>query len=333
MHSPVYATRPRARREIGLRSESLETRRLLDASQSVVFPNLSFAIGLPVPSLATGSDLAAISSSPISISPFPTFGEPVIGLEPGDGFLVSPDQMVMAFQASVSLPPITTVFPSLNGAVAATFSAGPSATGPAPTLNPLGNASETAVASASEVLRPTPGDTDRVASYLPAPRIIPLPHLRAPGPEVLPGRGARPAPAVPRREPQDQPPVDRHAPAAPVPMPAPVAPKAVEPESAAPARPIDTAPSPASEPARPEATRPISLRTWDAAIELVESDLAADSSALAAHRAEESLAVGALIAAWGGWNFASRLEGRSRSRPFTRSPRALEAGPADGDGR
>jgi hypothetical protein len=80
-------------------------------------------------------------------------------------------------------------------------------------------------------------------------------------------------------------------------------------------------------PSRPES--PTTFEPWDTAIDLVEADLAAESSAPV--RVEESMAIGALMAAWGGLNVVARREGRSGSRPITPSPFPLEAGPGNSD--
>ena len=127
MSTTVVENRPRARprtpTRLGLRAESLESRRLLDAAQPIVAPNLSFAIGLPVPSLETGTDLAAIESSPINLagSEFAT-GFVVLGTESVGG-LATPNQTLSSFQAGVSVPPITTTFPPLSSASTASSAA------------------------------------------------------------------------------------------------------------------------------------------------------------------------------------------------------------------
>lgn len=309
-------SRPRAPHGVGPRSESLETRRLLDASMPIVTPSLSFAIGL-----------AAAESSPINVAAGSEFapGFAVTGLEPGTG-LATPGQTLTAFQASVSLPPITSAIPPLSGPSTTATSFGPSATGPSTTLNPLGNDTETAVAAASEVAQPTPGRSDRISNIVVTTPIIPLPHIRPPEPALVnPAPRRQPNPPVKAPAPPVQPPVQQPA--------EPAVPKAVEPAPATPVRPIEVEPAPVPKVVPTEPKEPMSLHTWDAAIELVEADLSEGLPASLSIRMEESMAAGALLAAWAGWNYGSRLEGFSRRRPFSPSLPSLEAGPGAGSGR
>jgi hypothetical protein len=317
-------TRPRPPTRLGLRSESLESRRLLDAAQPIVAPNLSVAIGLPVPSLETGTDLAAVESSPINLagSEFAT-GFVVLGTESVGG-LATPNQTLSSFQAGVSVAPITTTFPPLSSASTAETSFGSSATGPAPTLKPPGTDLETAVAAASQVAQPTPGTSDRISNLVVTPLIIPLPHFRPPdlglaNPRLKPHPPAKvPAPPV---QPQAQPTT-------------PEVPKAAEPKpEPAPVRPNDVEPVPVPKAPPAEPREPISLQAWDTALGVVAADLPDGLPVSMAFRMEESIAVGALLAAWAGWSRGLRLEGRSRRQPLSVSLPTLESGPGDGSGR
>ena len=318
---PHLNSRPRVKRTSGPKPEALESRRMLDASMGSVFPNLGYAVGLPVASLETGSDLPVSSSGSFSFSGLPTFGSP------GTASLFGQDAQLLPGQPSVSLPVLGSAFPGQNFAVAPTFAAGPSATGPALTLNGLGSSSETAAAAASTVTRATPGADDRVFSGTPQKpmQIVPLPHLRGPNREPFAGRGG----ALPIDPPSFRPDRPKVEPAPATPQPAPAVPDAVKSVAPEPAHPVEIAPptTPDDIPTRPEP--PVSFQPWDAALDLVELDLAADSSAYAAIRAEESMAVGALMAAWGGLNVALRTEGYSRRRPLTPATSPLEAGPDD----
>ncbi len=328
-------TRPRAEHRFGLRSEVLESRRLLDAAQPIVSPNLSAMSGLPALSLELGTNLTVIESSPIDVASNPAFatGLPVTGLEPGTSLATPAGSTLPTFQASVSLPPITSSFPPLSGPSTGPSSFGPSATGPSTTLNPLGNDTETAIAPAAEVAVPTPGRSDRISSIVSTPPIIPLPHLRSPELDVVPERRAQPRPPAKAPALPVQPPVK---PATPTPEPA--VPKAAEPEIAPPARPIDAgeptvpkaAPTePKAAPAEPK--EPMSFQVWDTAIDLIATGDSEDSPALMTDRMEGAMAFAALLAAWGGWKYGARPEGRSRRRPYSLS--GLEAGPGDGTGR
>jgi hypothetical protein len=325
--------RPRGEHRFKTWTESLEPRRLLDAAQPIVSPDLSASSGLPVLSLETGSDLAAIESQPINSTPglAVAAGLPMASVDTSTG-LASPITSMASTQPSVSLPSITTTFPPLNGAALGPSSFGPSATGPSTTLNPLGNDTETAVAAAAEVAQPTPGRSDRISSIIRATPIIPLPHYRSPDDlGDVPGPRVRPRPPVKAPAVPTQPPVEP-------PAPAPEVPKAAAPEPAPPARPVEVEPAviPSTAPAEPKATPaepkgPTTFNAWDSAIDLVETDLAEASSASLANHAEASMAIGAMLAAWGGWSLKASSEGRSRRRPL--AVKTLEAGPGAGDGR
>ena len=224
-----------------------------------------------------------LASAPISVAPGLTFATalPVPGLATGMG-LPSTSQTIPTVTVSVSPSPVAPSF-------------GPSATGPSTTLSPLPTESETAVAAASEVARPTPGRSDRISSLIEAPEIIPIPHLHLSPPD--------PAPVVPRPEIQARPPAP--APAIPAPPPA---------EPAEPVRPVEPTPAPVPKAAPAETRVPMTFEAWDAALDLVATEL---PEASPAYRAEASMAVGALLAAWGGWKYGSRLEGRSRRPALT----------------
>ncbi len=245
-----------ARYQSGLGAEGLESRRLLVATPINVASGLTFALALPLPSLATGLGLASTAQAV---------------------------QTVTASVAPVAAP--------------AASSFGPSPTGPSTTLSPLPNDFETAVATASEVARPTPGRSDRISSVIEAPQVVPILRLRSPDAvEVVPG------PEIQARP---------QAPAAPAPRPAGPAQPPVEPS--APARPVPTAPSPKVAPEGPKES--MNFEVWDAALDLVATDLPEDSPGSPTHRAEGAMAAGALLAAWGGWRYGTRFEGRSRRRP------------------
>jgi hypothetical protein len=218
---------------------------------------------------------------------------------PGIG-LATPAQTYQTSQASVSLP----LFESAYGVAPLGPSAyGPSAAGPASTLNPLGYGSETAIAAASEVVHPTPGRSDRISSIVRTPPIVPLPHYESPEPEVIQQpeiqdkAPAKPAPPVQQAEPPEKP-ADEAKPVV--------------------TTPVDAIPAPdiMALPSTEAPQSPMSYQAWDAAIELVDNDLPEVGSSVPTSHAEGSLAVGALLAAWGGWNFRARLEGRSRIRPL-----------------
>ena len=242
-HGDATRPRPRPRRLAGrrlpLRAESLESRRLLDASATNMAAGLTFGLALPGPGIA-----------------------PLLSV-------VSPAQAI---------------------APGGSMSFGPSATGPSTTLSPLANDSETAIATASEVARPTPGRSDRSTSAIEAPDILRIIPIEAPDPVVVvPGPEIRAVPTIPA------------------------------PAPAEPARPIDAAPAPAPAPVpapAPEVPKdPVTLAAWDAAIEIVAAeDVAEAPPASPVHRVEVAMAAGALMAAWGGWRFGSRLDGRSRER-------------------
>ena len=236
-----------------------------------------------------------LASTPIDVAAGLTFATalPVPGLATGMG-LASTAQTLPTVTVSVSPAPVVASF-------------GPSTTGPSTTLSPLPNDSETAVATASEVARPTPGRSDRISSVVEAPQIIPIPHLRSPEPvDVLPGPEIQarppalaPAPALPV-----QPPVEPAKPAEPARPPIDLVPAPVP----------DAAPAPKAAPA--ESKDPMTFGAWDAAIDLVATDLTDDSPASMPYRTEGAMALGALLAAWGGWKYGPRLEGRSRRRPL-----------------
>ena len=232
-----------------------------------------------------------LASTVIDVTTGVTFapGLPVAGLATGIG-LAATNQTVAT--VSVSVSPATTPAP------AAVTPAIPSPTGPSTTLSPLMTDSETANATASEVARPTPGRSDRISNLIVAPEIVPLPHLREPEAiQIIPGPEVQPVPLAP--------------------APAEAAPEAPKAESAVPARPADVAPVPKAEPAEPK--EPMAFRAWDAAIDLVtpSDNPTASVSDSPIDRAEGALAIGALLAAWGGWKYAPKPAGRSRRRATT----------------
>ena len=247
-----------------------------------------------------------LAATLITPAPTPAFATalPVPGLATGMG-LASTAQTLPTVAVSVSPAPVASPF-------------GPSATGPSTTLSPLPNDSETAVAAASEVARPTPGRSDRISAIVEAPEIVPLPHLRSPdADEVIPG------PQIQARPPAPAP--------APVPAPAPAEPARQKAEPAEPARPVAPAPDPVPKAAPEGSKAPMTFEAWDAALELVATGLPEGSETSFVHRTEAAMASGALLAAWGGWKYGSSLRGRSRRRPL--SIAAVEAGPGDGEGR
>src|SRR6185312_5878743 len=95
-----------------------------------------------------------LAAAPINVASGLAFAIalPVPGLATGMG-LASTAQTLPTATVSVSPAPIATPF-------------APSATGPSTTLSPLPNDSETAVAPASEVARPTPGRSDRISNII-----------------------------------------------------------------------------------------------------------------------------------------------------------------------
>jgi hypothetical protein len=298
--------RHRGQHHLALLTEPLEPRQLLATVAPGIESTMTFAIGLPIASLETGAYIPvpaeatwqnANQTSQEIVSADLAMSEGAS--TPGIG-LATPSQTYQTSQASVSLP----LFESAYGVAPlgpSTF--GPSATGPASTLNPLGYGSETAIAAASEVVHPTPGRSDRISSIVRTLPIVPLPHYDSPDPEII-----------------QQPEIQDKAPAKPIPPVQQVQPP--EMHEAPPAKPTDevkpVVPVPVNLIPGPDATpSPLSFQAWDAAIEFVENDLPEVTSAVSASHAEGSLAVGALLAAWGGWNYRARLEGRSRSRPLS----------------
>ena len=215
-------------------------------------------------------------------------GLPLPGLATGlglaSGVATLPSSAVSVAPASVA-----------TSAVAANPTIISMATGPATTLSPLMSDAETANAAASEVARPIPGRSDRISVILPAPEIVAILHLQPneprtvePGPELEP---AIPAPATPT-------------------VPAPVS---------NPAPPAAAAPDDAPRPVEP----PVAFEVRDATLELLATeptDLLAESPTEFAVTTQGPLAAGALLAAWGGWKYGSRLDGRSRRRPLVINP-------------
>jgi hypothetical protein len=319
MSSTAVSDRPgtRSQHHLSLVTEPLEVRQLLASVAPSVQSTLTFAIGLPIPSLETGAFLPVPAEETwlnadqtmeeiISADLAMLDGQPTPGID-----LATPAQSFQTSQASISLP----VFESSYGSTPLSTFFGPPVTGPASTLNIL---SETANAAASEVAQPTPGRSDRISSIVRTPPIIPLRLYRAPEPEIIaePEIQKKP-PAKPPAPPVQPPPKDSQPPE-----------KPAEPTVPAPGNEAIPAPAPKEAPTEPK--QPMSLQAWDAAIDLVETDLPEVSSAVPTSRAEGSLAAGILIAAWGGWNYRSSLEGRSRRRPQIFE--GLEAGPDDGAG-
>ncbi len=258
--------RRRAHHRIGLWAETLEARRLLASTPISVASGLIAASGLPLPGLATGSGFSATAQSPSTAS-------------------------VTVAPASVLVSPTTTA------------SMVPTANGPSTTLSPLMDDSETAVATASEVARPTPGRSDRISVVLPAPDAVPIPELRSSDPiEVIPG------PEI-------------LGPPAPAPLPAPAQ------APAEPARAVELAPAPVARAVPEEANEPITFEAWDASLGIIAADLAdeAPASTSPTHQTEAVVAAGAMLAAWTGWKYGPRSKGRSRRRPL--AILAVEAGP------
>lgn len=265
---PRPRRRPRHRALSG--AEGLEARRLLVATPIQVAAGLTFAIASPLPGLASTAGPAASVQTLASVS--------------------------------ASVAPAT----ATSAAPAAMF--GPTATGPATTLSPLANDSETAVAAASEVARPQPGRSDRISVEVEQP-VVPA--------EPPPLRAGEPVEVVPGPEFPAPPPAAEAAPAEPAPAPAP--PEAIP------------APAPAPNPAPlPESIDPTaSLDAWDRALDLVtpsDSSDDADADADATPSAATRLAAGVVaVVAWGGYRYAPRVSGRSRQDALVVTDR--EAGP------
>ena len=237
-----------------------------------------------------------LAATPINVASGLTIasGLPLPGLATGSGF---------ATTAQSSATAAVTVAPSSVGSPVV-----PSATGPSTTLSPLMSDSETAVATASEAARPTPGRSDRISVILKAPEVAVVTHLQTPDPiEVIPG------PEI-----QGRPPV----------VPAPAQPT-VEPP--APLRQVDPDPAPIPK-AVPEAPKePIAFQVWDAALDSLSAEISKDTSASLTHRTEAALAAGAMLAAWTGWKHGPRSQGRSRRRPVAIA--VVEGGEAGGTTR
>jgi len=259
--------RRKTRHQVGLWTETLEARRLL-ASTPINLASFSIvASGLPAPGLVSGQGFSTSAQSASTAS------------------------ATVAPASAPSLVVASTVF---------------SATSPSPTLSPLMNDFETAVATSSEVARPTPGTTDRISVILEAPEFGPIPHILVSDPiEVIPGPELQAPPK-----------------AAPAPAPAPVQPPA---EPAAPVPAIDQAPAPTPELALEASEQPVTFEVWDTTLDQLASDLNSEAPASLTHRAEAVVAAGAMLAAWTGWKFGPRSEGRSRRRPLAIP--AIEAGP------
>jgi hypothetical protein len=315
-------SRVRAQHHYGLSAEGLESRQMLDAASSNVASALTYSIGLPIASLATGANLplpAGIGENSSQTT------QEIVNLEimnapdqpvPGIG-LATPAQTVQGFTASVSLP----VVESSNGQYGSAFATnttmfGPTGSGPSTTLNPLGNRTETAVAASSVVVQPTPGRSDRISTIIRALPIIPLPHYPAPGPEIIAEPEIRQVPVVPAPKPAAQPVMEK---AAPVEPPAP---------AQQPIEGVET-PVPKAEPVAPRS--PMSFQAIDRAIDLVEGEMTELKSPWLDPHAEGSMAVGALLAILGGWKTRTIGEGRSRRR--AESVEGIETGPELGAGR
>ena len=212
-------------------------------------------------------------------------GLPLPGLATGLGLATTAQSLP---SATATVAPASVAAPVMPTTIAL-------ATGPATTLSPLMNDAETANATASEVARPTPGRSDRISIILPAPDVVSTIHLHLgdpvaiyPGPEV---GDSPPSPVSPLPE---STPLDL-GPAAP-PLAPPVA-----------------APIPAAAPAAER--EPIALEVWDAALAQITLPWAGDEATAPSRTTEATLAGGALLAAWTGWKYGPRTEGRSRRRP------------------
>ena len=216
-------------------------------------------------------------------------GLPLPGLASGFGLATTaqslPSSTVTVAPASVASPVMPTMIAS--------------ATGPATTLSPLMNDFETANATASEVARPTPGRSDRISIVLPAPDVVSEIHLHLGDPVAI-----FPGPEVGNLPPSSD---------SPVPELSPVPPGSPAHELTPP----NSDPAPASAPdAAPEAAgEPIALEVWDAAIAHIALPWTSDEPATPSATIEATLAAGALLAAWTGWKYGPRVEGRSRRRP------------------
>lgn len=309
----------RSLHHLSFSTESLESRTLLDAASSNIVSALSFSIGLPIASLATGSNLpvpASMASNANQTVQEVATQEITNGPDqpvPGIG-LAMPAQTLQGFTTSVSLPLVESTYGGAPvggyGDLAIPF--GQPYNGPAPALRPPGYATESAIAAASEVRLPTPGRTDRISSIARAIPIIPLPHYQSPDSEMVtkPEVIQLPPAAAPIQHLPDQAVPNQAVPDQPAVEPPPVIDR-------------DAAPRPEAAPAVPKG--PMAFDTFDEAIGLVETDLAEVHSSMMPCRPEQSMALGALLAAWGGWNVASRQRGKSKQRPLVVT--GLEAGP------
>ncbi len=243
-------------------AEPLESRRLLSLSPSLAIVVLPVAVAAPVPGLVSGIGLAASASSQPS--------------------------------ATVSVSPTPSAAPAM--------AAGSSPTGPSTTLSPLPTEAETAAAASSEVARPTPGRSDRIASFLPTPEVLETSGLRSPDP----AEAMVPEPSLP--EGPAAPPGDRPPAPADVPRADPPAEPAPPPRQLAP-------PAPELAPATPK--DPVTLEVWDAALlEVVTADRIGAQADSTAWQVDGRLAAGAALAFWGGREFVARRQGRSRRRPI-----------------
>ena len=268
MLADLRRTRPRPRRlarhRAGLWTENLEARRLLVAPPINVAAGLLIATGLPLPGLATGLGLTTTAQS-------------------------LPSSTVTVAPASVASPVMPTMIAE--------------ATGPATTLSPLMNDSETANATASEVARPTPGRSDRISIVLPAPEFVSNIHLYLGDPAaIFPGPEVGDFPPSSNSPASDQPPVGSD----------PTAPLLAPPDGAPAPAPVPDAP--------PEAAgATTTLEVWDASLAQIALSWTSAEPSTPSATTEATLAAGALLAAWTGWKYGPRVEGRSRRRPLVLS--------------
>jgi hypothetical protein len=314
-------SRSRSEHRFGVTSEGLEPRQLLDAAASNVTSALTFAIGLPIASLATGANLPL----PAGLIENDQTTQEIITQEllnapdqplPAIG-LATPAQTSQGYIESVSLPVVETTNSAYSNSLFASSSStvtmayNPNTYGASTTLNPMGNSTETALAAASAVRRPTPGRLDRISSIVRTHPIIPLPHYGEPVPEPskAPEVNSRPAFEVPERLQQPANPTGRTPTPEATPRPTP---------------PINNE-QPQVPAIAPDEPRAALLDVQDDALRLVVTEIDEFRSPWLENRPEGSFAVGAFLVAWGSWH--RRAFRDARSRRTVQPTEFLEAGP------